>query len=149
MFRLLHPRGIGVALAVATVLACGSGDADGPAETLARFLETMERTNVNDNARKDAYAMLDDAAQAALRERAKRAALVTGRSFAPWDMLAPGRFRMRLAPAEHSGMHATVAGDHATVRVLAEGGKEHAEVPMLRQSGHWRVQLPIGRPDKP
>lgn len=131
------------------MVACGSPDADGPAETLARFLETMERTNVNDVARKDAYALLDDAAQAALADRAKRAALVTGRPYTPWDMLAPGRFRMRFAPAERTGLHATVAGDHATVRVLAEGGKEQANVPMLRQSGRWRVQLPIGRPDKP
>lgn len=109
----------------------------------------MDRTNLNDNARKDAYAMLDETAQAALAERAKRAGLVTGRAYAPWDMLAPGRFRMRFAPAEHSGMHATVTGDQAVVHVRAESGKERASVPMTRQAGRWRIQLPLSRPDKP
>lgn len=127
------------------LLACGSSDADGPTETLSRFLETMDRGNVNDNARKDAYAMLDDTAQAALADRARRAALVTGRSFSPWDMLAPGRFRLRFAPAEHSGMRATVTGDHALVHVVSDGGKERASVPMTRQGGRWRVQLPLTR----
>lgn len=134
-----------MALADVSALACGSADADGPVETLSRFLETMDRSNLNDNARKDAYAMLDETTQAALAERAKRAALVTGRKFAPWDMLASGRFRMRFAPAEHSEMHATVTGEHAVVHVLAEGGKERASVPMTRQAGRWRVQLPLSR----
>jgi hypothetical protein len=127
--------------------ACGAAQAtdDGPTETLNRFLETMDRSNQNDLARKDAYAMLDDTAQAALTERAKRAAAVTGLRFAPWDMLAPGRFRMRFAPAEHSGLRATVTGDHAVVHVVAEGGKERASVPMARQGGRWRVQLPLSR----
>jgi hypothetical protein len=152
MFRRLHVARtvlIGVALACASAVACGSADADGPVETLSRFLETMDRSNLNDNARKDAYAMLDETTQAALAERAKRAALVTGRPFAPWDMLASGRFRMRFAPAEHSGMHATVKGEHAVVHVLAEGAKERASVPMTRQAGRWRIQLPLSRPDKP
>jgi hypothetical protein len=105
----------------------------------------MDRSNLNDNARKDAFAMLDETTQAALAERAKRAALVTGRPFAAWDMLASGRFRMHFAPAEHSGMHATVTGDQALVHVVAEGGKERASVPMTRQAGRWRVQLPLAR----
>jgi hypothetical protein len=148
MFRRVHVATFRLtlaALASASALACGSADADGPTETLTRFLETMDRSNLNDHARKDAYAMLDDAAQSALAERAKRAALVTGRAFAPWDMLAPGRFRMRFAPAEHSGMRATVTGDQAVVHVVGEGGQEHASVPMTRQAGRWRVQLPLAR----
>jgi hypothetical protein len=149
MFRRLHVARIGLALACASAFACGSADADGPSETLSRFLETMDRSNLNDAARKDAFAMLDESAQAALAERAKRAGLVTGRKFAPWDMLAPGRFRMRFAPAERSGMHATVTGDHAVVHVVAEGKKERASVPMTRQAGHWRVQLALSRPERP
>lgn len=131
-----------------TLLACGSTDADGPAETLSRFLETMDRSNLNEAARKDAYAMLDETAQDALAERAHRAALVTGRKFAPWDMLAPGRFRLLFAPAEHGGMRATVKGDHAVVHVVAVDGKEKASVPMTREGGRWRVQLavPSARP---
>jgi hypothetical protein len=148
MFPRVHVATLRLAaasLACASALACGSADADGPVDTLSRFLETMDRSNLNDNARKDAYAMLDEGAQAALAERAKRAALVTGRDFAPWDMLAPGRFRMRFAPAEHGGMRATVTGDHAVVHVTAEGSPEKVSVPMTRQAGRWRVQLPLSR----
>lgn len=150
MFRRVHAALLGLtaaALACASALAggCGSGDADGPVETLTRFLEAMDRSNSNDSARKDAYAMLDETAQAALAERAKRAAGVAHRDFAPWDMLAPGRFRLRFAPAEQGGMRATVTGDHAVVHVVAEGGQVRASVPMTRQAGRWRVQLPLSR----
>ena len=122
---------------------CGSSDADGPSETLSRFLETMDRSNVYESARKEAYAMLDDGAQQALAERAQRAALVSGREFAAWDMLAPGRFRLRFVPAEHGGMRATVTGDHAVVQVVSDDGKDKVSVPMLRQDGRWRVQLGV------
>ncbi|HKU41787.1 MAG TPA: hypothetical protein VJR89_26705 [Polyangiales bacterium] len=122
--------------------ACGSGDADGPVDTLSRFLSTMERSALNDAARRDAYAMLDDTAQAGLAERARRASLVTGRKFAPWEMLVPGRFRLRFAPAEHA-MRATITGDQAVVHVTDDGGKERASVPMTRQGGRWRVQLAV------
>jgi hypothetical protein len=130
-------------LALAAMPACGSGDADGPVETLSRFLETLDRSALNESARRDAFAMLDETAQAGLAERARRAALVAGRSFAPWEMIAPGRFRLRFAPAEHAGMRATVTGDQAVVHVHADDGKERASVPMTRQAGHWRVQLAV------
>ena len=128
---------------VAAVPGCGSGEAEGPAETLSRFLETLDRSALNDSARREAFAMLDDTAQAGLADRAQRAALVTGRSFAPWEMIAPGRFRLHFAPAEHGGMRATVDGDHAVVHVSAEDGKERASVPLTRQAGRWRVQLAV------
>jgi len=125
------------------LLACGSQTADGPVETLSRFLETMDRSNLYESARKEAYAMLDDTAQEALAERARRAALVSGREFSAWDMLAPGRFRLRLAPAERGGMRATVTGDHAVVQVVSKDGKDKVSVPMMRQGGIWRVQLAV------
>ena len=116
--------------------ACGSGGSDvgddGPTETLSRFLETMDRSNLNESARKEAYAMLDETAQQALAERARRAAGVSGREFSPWDMLAPGRFRLRFVPAEHHGMRATVTGDHAVVQVVSEDGKDKVSVPSRR-----------------
>jgi hypothetical protein len=143
MLRRVHFAVLGTVLGA---LACGSGEPEGPVETLSRFLETMDRSNSNESARKEAYGMLDETAQAALAERARRAALVTGRSFSPWEMLAPGRFRLRFAPAEHGGMRATVTGDRAVVRVVAVDGKEHASVPMARQGGRWRVQLDMPAP---
>lgn len=151
MFRRVHGLQTWLLLALAVAPACGSGDADGPAETLGRFLSTLDRSGLNDSARREAFSMLDETAQAGLAERAHRAALVTGRSFAPWEMIAPGRFRLRFAPADH-GMRATVNGDHAVVHVRAEDGKERASVPMTRQAGRWRVQLAVvssGRREPP
>ena len=143
MFRRVHVAQSWLLLALAAAPGCGSADAEGPAETLARFLETLDRSALNDSARREAFAMLDETAQAGLTERSRRAALVTGRSFAPWEMIAPGRFRLRFAPAEHHGMRATVNGEFAVVHVHAADGKERASVPMARQGGRWRVQLAV------
>jgi len=122
---------------------CGASEGDAPVETLARFIEAMDRSGQNESARKEAFTMLDDTTQAALSERAHRAALVTGREYEGWEMIAPGRFRLRFGVAEHSGMRATVDGDKAVVHVRGEDGRHTATVPMMRQAGTWRVQLPI------
>jgi hypothetical protein len=152
MFDRVHVAQTWLLVALAVAPACGSGEPDGPGETLSRFLETLDRSALNDSARREAFAMLDDTAQAGLAERANRAALVTGRSFAPWEMIAPGRFRLRFAPADRAGLRATVNGDHAVVHVRAADGKERASVPMTRQGGRWRVQLAVvsnGRREPP
>jgi hypothetical protein len=152
MFDRVYVAQTWLLLALAVAPACGQSEADGPADTLSRFLETLDRSALNDSARREVFAMLDDTAQAGLAERAQRAALVTGRSFSPWEMIAPGRFRLRFAPAGHSGLRATVNGDHAVVHVRADDGKERASVPMTRQGGRWRVQLAVvsnGRRDLP
>jgi hypothetical protein len=128
---------------------CGASEGDAPVEALARFIEAMDRSGQNESARKEAFTMLDETSQAALAERAHRSALVTGRPYEPWEMIAPGRFRLRFALAEHSGMRATVSGDKAVVHVRGhvgvrgEEGRQTATVPMLRQAGTWRVQLPL------
>lgn len=122
---------------------CGASEGDAPVEALARFIEAMDRSGQNESARKEAFAMLDDTTQAALSERAHRAALVTGRAYEGWEMIAPGRFRLRFGVAEHSGMRATVDGDKAVVHVRGQDGRHTATVPMTRQAGTWRVQLPL------
>ncbi|HEY2734890.1 MAG TPA: hypothetical protein VGI70_12935 [Polyangiales bacterium] len=124
--------------------ACGGGDVDAsPSDALARFLEAMDRSAVNEAALKDAYALLDDSAQKELRVRADRAGFLTGRKFEPWEMIAQGRFRMRFAPAERGGMHTTVKGDSAVVQVKSEDGRAQVSVPMLHQAGRWRVRLDL------
>lgn len=143
----LRRRACSVAAAAALVLAaCAESDADAPVETLSRFLEAMDRGNVHVGARKESYALLDREAQGHIAERARRAALVTGRSYEPWEMLAPGRFRMRFAPADHSGMRATVTGDRALVEVRDRDGRHRAQVALVHQDGAWRIQLPVPAP---
>lgn len=127
-------------------MACAESEADAPVEALTRFLTALDRGNVHAGARQESYAMLDREAQAHIAERAHRAALVTGRDWEPWEMLAPGRFRMRFTPAEHSGMRATVTGDRARVEVRDRDGRSRAEIAMVHQDGAWRVQLPVPAP---
>ena len=124
--------------------ACGASDADDdPAEALSRFLDTMERSNVSETALPEAYAMLDGSARQQLQARAQHAARVAGRDFEPWQMLAQGRFRLRFAPADHGGMHATIRGNDATVHVVSDDKRSQVDVPMVREQGRWRVKLTI------
>ena len=122
--------------------ACSSSDADGtPAEVLTRFLEAMDRSAIHEAALNDAYALLDEASQRELSARASRSSSLCGRVFAPWEMIAEGRFRLRFTPAEHAELRATVTGDTAVVHVKSEDARVQAEVPLVREHGHWRVKL--------
>lgn len=134
--------GLGFAL-IALLVACSANDPDShPADVLARFLESMDRTAHDDAALKDAFVLLDENSQRELTARAQRTSSLAGRNFAPWDMIAQGRFRMRFTPAEHSEMRAAVTGEHALVHVKSDVGRE-ANVPMVREHGRWRIKLDL------
>jgi hypothetical protein len=144
MFQTIGALICGAALCfLLFIAACGGGDADGgPADALSRFLEAMERSTLNESALKDAYALLDQHAQKELSVRADRAGFLTGRKFEPWEMIAPGRFRLRIAPAER-GMHTTITGERAVVQVKSEDGRSQVSVPLLHEGGRWRVRLEL------
>jgi len=128
----------------AVVSSCGSEESDSsPAGALSRFLEAMDRSTLHEGALKDAYALLDAGAQRELGMRAQRAASLTGRGFEPWEMIAPGRFRLRFTPSEHGEMRTTLKGESALVEVRSEDGRARASVPLVRESGHWRVRLSL------
>jgi len=121
---------------------CGGGDVDDdPVSTVRAFLDLMERSTADDGAMADAFALLDRGAQRALRARADRARSLSGRSFKPWQMLAQGRFRLRFAPVSPGGLRARVQGEHAIVVATGEKPGEHAEIPLVRQDGAWRIEL--------
>ncbi|HEX7479903.1 MAG TPA: hypothetical protein VF331_19025 [Polyangiales bacterium] len=143
--RWLTRLAIACALASASpgLLACGGGPDASPVGVVSHFLEAMDRSSVDDQALEEAYALLDQGAQHALTLRAQQAALLGGHTFQPWLMLARGRFRLRFAPAEHGGMRARVNGDRAIVSVASDDGSAKADVPVVRESGQWRVQLAI------
>ena len=103
----------------------------------------MDRSTANEAALADAYAFLDRGAQHELQARAEQAALLAGRDFEPWQMLAQGRFRLRFGPAEHGGMRVRVTGDSALVHVTSDDRRSQVDVPMVRESGQWRVKLEI------
>ena len=128
----------------AIISSCGTEESDAsPAGALSRFLEAMDRSTLHEAALKDAYALLDAQAQRELSARAQRAASLTGRNFEPWEMIASGRFRMRFAPSEHGEMRTTLKGDSALVEVRSDDGRSRASVPLVRESGHWRVRLAL------
>ena len=123
--------------------ACGSGDADkNPSEVLLRFVEAMDRSLQHEAALKDAFALLDEAAQRELSARAQRASSLASRSFAPWEMIAQGRFRLRSAPLDHAELRTSIDGDRAQVHIKDEDGRT-ADVPLVREHGHWRVKLEL------
>jgi hypothetical protein len=142
----MKQAGFGVPIALACLLVqagCGSADADKhPGDVLLRFLEAMDRSLQHEAALKEAYALLDEAAQRELRARAERASSLASRSFAPWEMIAQGRFRLRFAPLDHADLRTTITGDRARVHVKDEDGRT-ADVPLVREHGHWRVQLAL------
>ncbi|MET0386347.1 MAG: hypothetical protein ABW321_10335 [Polyangiales bacterium] len=126
-----------------TLLACAASDPDrNPSEVLAHFIEAMDRSAHDETALKDAFALLDAQARHELEARAERTSSLAGRNFAPWEMIAPGRFRLRFAPSEHAGMRATVKGEDAVVHVKSDDGRK-ANVPLIREQGRWRVKLDL------
>ncbi len=129
-------------LAVLTV-ACGRSANESPVETVRHFLDAMERGADEEDALQEAYSLMDAPARAALARRAARASALSGRSFQPWQMLARGRFRRRFAPGTRAGMHERIDGDHAVVTVSADKSGPRADVPLVREQGHWRIRLEI------
>jgi hypothetical protein len=130
----------------ATLLAFGCGPAvhdDSPVSTVRHFLEVMDRSGDEESALADAYQLLDSGAQAALARRAERASTLSGRAFKPWQMLVRGRFGLRFAPTSPGGMHERITGDRAVVTVIGDQPGEHAEVPLVREQGKWRVALTL------
>jgi hypothetical protein len=149
MRRALLARGLSMLLACATFGACSANEPDkNPVEVLAHFLEAMDRSAHDEAALRDAYALLDESARRELEARAERTSSLAGRNFAPWEMIAQGRFRLRFVPAEHAGMRASVAGDDAWVHVKSEDGRK-ADVPLVREHGAWRVKLELALPGNP
>ena len=133
-----------LSLSLLLISSCGSADADGnPADVLQHFLEAMDRSANNEAALKDAYALLDEHAQHELSARASRTSSLTGHVFAPWEMIAQGRFRLRFRPADHAELRASVHGDDAVVNVKGEDSRAHAAVPLVREGGQWRVKLEL------
>ena len=129
----------------ALLTACAPAPSDEtPLGALRMFLRAMERSSDDARALEEAYGLLDTAARDALVARARDAsALANGREFAPWEMLAQGRYRVRFPYAEYGSMRESIDGDRATVTVAGIDRRSRAEVPLVREDGHWRVVLRV------
>lgn len=132
-------------LGVVLVAACAPAPPDGtPTGALRTFLRAMERAGDDPTALEEAYGLLDVGARQTLEQRAREAsALANGRDFAPWEMLAQGRYRVRFGFAEYGSMHEQLDGERATVTVTGTSGGDRAHVPLVREAGRWRVVMVI------
>ena len=125
-------------------VACSSAPSDEtPSGALLMFLSAMERSDYNQEALREAYALLSKDAREALEARAEMTNALSGRDFEPWQMLAQGRFRLRFAPRQEDGLSERIDGDRAVVVVTGSRDGERAEVPMALEDGEWRVDLDI------
>ena len=127
------------ALLVGTgAIGCAEDPPDAtPEGALAELLEAMQESRYDDARRAEAFALLDSASQAELEARATRAEALGRSGLEPWEMIAIGRFRL---PIEPRRMSARVDGERGVVVVAGTRG-ERAEVPVVREEGHWRVVL--------
>lgn len=123
-------------------MACGGARADtSPTETVTAFVAAVEAAERDSTQRKRIYDLLSQRGRRALDERAARAAQVSGRPMNPWDMLAPGRSRLRFLPTS-DGMTVQIHGDRAVVTARGRNAGV-ADVPLVREEGRWRIDLAL------
>jgi hypothetical protein len=120
-----------------------------PIGALTLFLEAMDRSAEDPDALRTAYFLLDQKARQELAQRAKKAEAVAGREVMPWEMIVPGRFSLRFAPAATGGMRAKVTGTRAVVTVVAENKQRQADVPLVHEPDGWRVELYVPKVQLP
>jgi hypothetical protein len=137
---------MGIGVVIGSGAACSREPTDvTPIGALRLFLDAMDRAEQDPRALAEAYALLDAGAREALAERARDAsALGGGREFAPWEMIAQGRFRLRFAFPEYGAMRERIDGDRAVVTVRGQDGAR-ADVPLVREEGRWRLTLHLLR----
>lgn len=127
-----------IAAALFTV-SCAREPGETPASTVEAFARAAQSAHTNNAARQRMYELLSQRAQDALTERAQQASQLSGWELQPWEMIAPGRVRLRLE-VDPSTMASRVMGERAVVTVRGVTGGV-ADVPLVREAGHWRVDL--------
>ena len=135
------------------LLACRESTEAGPEQTLRLFLRLMDRSAVrsgppsevlsDEEALRAAYELLSADTQAALRERADLAASLAGGEFEPWNILIPGRFRLRFEPRSFETQVQEGTPRRARVRVRGANEGEVADVMLVEERGQWRVPFDI------
>lgn len=134
-------------LALALTACDAARAADTPAGAVSAFAAAVEAAERDASQRRRVYDLLSQRGRVALEERADRASQVSGRLMEPWEMIAPGRIRLRLTPSPDA-LTARENGDRAVVTARGRAGGV-ADVPLVREGGRWRVDLalpPISAP---
>lgn len=144
---------VALMLGVLLLAACGEEPPPGPAATVQTFLRLMDESGIrsgpsgevlaDEAALQEAYALLSNQTQTALRERADLAASLAGGEYAPWNILIPGRFRLRFEPVTFDEVIQEDRPRRATVSVRGRGPGEVAQIPLVEEDGRWRIPLDI------
>ena len=123
-----------VVLASMGIAGCTRAAPDATPEGVVRlWLDTMDTSQEDPRATREAFELLGPAARANLEERAARASNAQGRRVEPLEMLAEGRFGLRFRPKSMSTRIEGAAGEYATVEVLGDAPlTEHAIVHCTR-----------------
>ncbi len=130
-----------LALAAVAFVACGARAPSTPTGAVAAFASAVESASSDPTQRRRVYDLLSRRARDSLTARAARASQVSGWELRPWDMLAPGRMRLRVQVSPES-LTARESGDRAVVTVRGRAGGV-ADVPLVREEGEWRVDLAL------
>ncbi len=128
-------------LAVALALGCERPSSASPEETVTAFVAALEQARTDPAQRRRVYDLLSADAQRSLTERARRASQVSGWELKPWEMLAPGRMRLRVQ-VDPELMTTRVSGERAVVTARGRAGGA-ADVPLVREGSAWRVALDL------
>ena len=144
-----------VALLLAVLLfgACGEDPPPGPAATVQTFLRLMDESSIrsgpsgevlaDEAALQEAFALLSHNTQTQLRERADLAASLAGGEYDAWNILIPGRFRLRFEPVTFDEVIQEERPRRATVSVRGRAPGEQADIPLVQEDGQWRIPLEI------
>jgi hypothetical protein len=131
-------RGV-VAVLALLAAACARDVPLSPLDVVAALSAALEQSNNDLSQRLRVYELLSRAGRTSLEERAARASQVSGWEVKPWEMLAPGRTRVRV-PFDRSMAMVRVSGQRAVVTVRGRTGTA-ADVPLVYEDGRWRVDL--------
>ena len=131
-------------LLLASILAAQSGchtepDPELPENLVREFVERMRRVHGDRVNARAAYDLLWSEARNNLAERAKRASALAGRKIAPEEMVVPSRFSLNYQPKTYT---AEIQGEWASVVISGDDpATQRNIVPVVRESGHWRVAI--------
>jgi hypothetical protein len=125
--------------AAVLVAACSRAPGETPESTVEAFARAVQSARVDNTARQRMFELLSQRAQDALTDRAQQSSQLSGWELQPWEMIAPGRVRLRL-DFEPSRMASRVTGSRAVVTVRGVSGGV-ADVPLVREGGRWRIDL--------
>lgn len=132
---------LSVLCALAAAGGCSSETPRTPEATVRAFAVAVQAAREDPSLRRRVYDLLSARARQTLRERAQLASQVSGWELQPWEMLAPGRMRLRVS-FDFGAVTAHVTGARAIVTVRGASGGV-ADVPLVHEEGGWRVDLDL------